>query len=119
MKGLLATTDGKVEIVSLNGTWQEMADIVGGYIEVVRTPMPFENDVFVVNEDGYRLNLPLNLLGSFLYGTHVHGSPILGDMLILQEHRTFDGADFADMPDARAKREKYREIAAALVGGEG
>ena len=39
----------------------------------------------MVNEEGLLLNLPLNPLGSILYGTPQHGQLIVGDVIFLRE----------------------------------
>lgn len=39
----------------------------------------------LVDEDGYRKELPINLIASWLYGTDIHQNPILGDVLIVRE----------------------------------
>lgn len=45
----------------------------------------------IVNEEGVLLNLPMNMFGSFLYGTNYHGNPILGDIVLLKEGINSDG----------------------------
>lgn len=39
----------------------------------------------IVNEEGLLKDLPLNRAGSLLYGTQFHGSPIVGDIVIMAE----------------------------------
>ena len=39
----------------------------------------------LVDEEGYFQNLDLNYVGSYLYGTDLHGNPILGNILIIGE----------------------------------
>lgn len=60
-------------------------DAVGGWFELVR-PMGLKPPyLMVVNEDGLRLDLPMNRLGSILYGTRLHGHPIVGDIVFLKD----------------------------------
>ena len=64
----------------------EMAQkLVGGYVEVV-SPKLTPGVVILVNEDGLRLNLPINPVGTGLYG-----DTIVGDIIILtkKEARLF------------------------------
>lgn len=115
MRGVIVPAEGPVSIVDISGTLKSLQDAVGGYIEIVRVPMPFEDDVMVVDEEGLYKGLPLNVLGSFLYGTHIHGSPVVGNVLILKEALLTDGADFVDMPDVRAHRDAYDRIRKGLM----
>ncbi len=39
----------------------------------------------MVNEEGLLQGLPLNLIGSILYGTPQHGQPIVGNVIFLKE----------------------------------
>ena len=39
----------------------------------------------MVNEEGLLLGLPMNRLGSELYGTPKHGQPIVGDVVFLKD----------------------------------
>jgi hypothetical protein len=41
---------------------------------------------FIVDEEGFAHDLALNTRASLLYGTHVHGQPIVGDAWILAEY---------------------------------
>ena len=59
-------------LVPANGqtfTLAELQAAVEGYIEVVRLP---HDRYMVVNEDGSRLNLPINRLATVLAAGHVH-----------------------------------------------
>lgn len=67
--------------------YQSLGEAVGGTIELVR---PF---VMIVNDEGLLLELPLNRLGSILYETHKHGSPIVGNIVIMKEGMTSRGPD--------------------------
>jgi hypothetical protein len=56
---------------------EELQEIVGGYFELVR-PRRLPTKYMVVNEDGHRLNLSFNKIGSEYYGS----AEIVGDILI-------------------------------------
>ena len=51
----------------------------------------------LVDEEGYYHQLPVNILGSYLYKTDVHGYPILGNILITGEVWTNNGIDFCGL----------------------
>lgn len=60
----------------VNGTnfqLEELKEIVGGWIEIVRCP---DDWIMVVNEEGQLLNLPYNPIASL-----IAGQPIVGDVL--------------------------------------
>lgn len=86
MNGILITTRNEVRSVILTPpTLDSMQKFVGGYIEHVcpaNLKLPY---CMIVNEEGLLQGLPVNLLGSFLYGSHVHGNPIVGDIPILKD----------------------------------
>lgn len=64
---------------------------------------PYEPDSLtasmLVDEDGLAKELPLNPIGSYLYGTQLHGSPILGTILFIGEELTEDGPSFCGLSD--------------------
>ena len=86
MKGIVVTTSNTMYVKDFveplyKSLWKE----VGGRIEVVhprelRVPLNM-----IVNEEGRLEGLPQNALGSALYGTSIHGEPIVGNIIILQE----------------------------------
>lgn len=53
----------------------------------------------VVNEEGLILDLPMNTLGCLLYGTQYHGSPIVGNIVIMKEGITSSGPDLIGLED--------------------
>lgn len=71
----------------------------------------------IVNEDGISQGLPVNLLGCFLYGSHVHGNPIVGDILILKDGTNEHGeADIVglDTSELITLSNELRTLAGAL-----
>ena len=87
MKGIVVTTSNTMYIKDFGEPlYKSLGKEVGGYIEVVH-PRRLEAAPFVmiVNEEGRLEGLPLNTLGSFLYGAPIHGEPIVGSIIILQE----------------------------------
>ena len=73
--------------------YQSLGEAVGGTIELVRPHGLARPFVMIVNDEGLLLDLPLNRLGSILYETHNHGSPIVGNIVIMKEGMTSNGPD--------------------------
>jgi len=57
------------------------------------------NLCFVCNEEGLMHNLPLNLFGSVLYGFHIHGNPIVGNIVFMREGIVDGEPDFVELTD--------------------
>lgn len=92
MKGIVITTKDEMRVQEFSEpAHKSIGEAVGGWIEVVR-PVCLERPYcMIVNEEGVLLNLPMNMFGSFLYGTNYHGNPILGDIVLLKEGINSDG----------------------------
>ena len=73
--------DGRTERVVPSGkrwTLKELQGLVGGYIELVAmTPANGHDRCAVVNEDGFRLELPLNYGASLLLGQTIVGPVVV------------------------------------------
>ena len=66
-------------------------EAVGGWYEHVH-PVGLDHPYsMMVNEEGLLLGLPMNRLGSELYGTPRHGQPIVGDIVFLKDG--YDGGE--------------------------
>ena len=60
-------------------------EAVGGWYEHVR-PKGLQNPYcMMANEEGLLIGLPINPLGSYLYGSLEHGQFIVGDVIFLKE----------------------------------
>lgn len=98
MKGIVITTDNKVEVQTFEEPlYQTIGKAVGGYIEVVHPkglPEPF---VMIVNEEGLLQQLPTNLIGCLLYATDQHGIPIVGNIVLMKEGWTDEGPDIVGL----------------------
>ena len=92
MKGIVITTKDEMRVQEFSEpAHKSIGEAVGGWIEIVR-PVHLEPPYcMIVNEEGALLNLPMNMFGSFLYGTSYHGNPILGDIVLLKEGINSDG----------------------------
>lgn len=100
MKGIVITTDSTMSVREFNQPlYKSVGEVVGGYIENVSPralPSPY---CMIVNEEGILKGLPINPVGSFLYLTHIHGSPILGDIVLMKYGLTSEGADIVGLDD--------------------
>lgn len=100
MKGLIITTDNIIRIKDFTApAYKSVGEAVGGYIEIVHPKRLTSPYCMVVNEEGLLQHLPLNLHGSYLYCTDQHGSPIVGDVVILKEEYGDMGIDLAGLSD--------------------
>lgn len=100
MKGIVVTTNNIASVKDFGEPlYQTIGEAVGGYIEIVR-PRGLERPmVMIVNEEGKLNDLPINILGSSLYGTAQHGEPIVGDIVIMQEGFVNGEWDVIGFPD--------------------
>jgi len=74
------------------------------WIEVVRPRDRLaEGLIMIVDEEGLLKENVINIAGSWLYGTDLHGQPIVGDMLIIKEVYGDDGPEFASMSEETAE----------------
>lgn len=71
----------KQEVVNLP-TLREMQMLVGGDILAIQVKYEGENRTMIVNEDGFLMGLPPNKKASLIVG-----SPIVGNVLILEGYR--------------------------------
>lgn len=85
MVALVVTVNNSMHKVNYDPPHYEVIKkAVGGWYEHVR-PVGLESPYcMMVNEEGLRLNLPPNRIGSELYGTPRHGQPIVGDIIFLK-----------------------------------
>lgn len=71
----------------------------------------------IVNEEGLLLGLPLNPLGCYLYGSFVHGSAIVGDIVILKLGCYAGEPDVVGMTDEEAQRlgDRFMQLSSGVV----
>lgn len=80
MKGIVVTTDLEIRIEEFSDPlYKTVGSAVGGYIEHVKPARLRHPYCMIVNEEGRLLDLPLNYVGSYFYGTDQHGEPIVGN----------------------------------------
>lgn len=86
MKAVVVSTKGEVYRVHLSKPlYRSAGAILGGHFEVVRPRGLKHPYCMLANETGVLEQLPLNAVGSYLYGTQIHGSPIAGNIIIMKE----------------------------------
>lgn len=86
MKGVVFTVDHRMYVEDFAEPLREsIGKAVGGWTEIVR-PRGLERPFcMIVNEEGLCRELPLNMIGSLWYGTPVHGTPIVGNIVVMKE----------------------------------
>ena len=121
MKTLKITTDNKIRMIDINmSDYKAIQKELGGYFETVHTKSMYEYFkapvIMLVDEEGRCKCLPLNVVGSYFYGTQEHGNPIAGDVLLaLVVGENFTG--FTE-GDARQWRDKLLNDFPVLEEGE-
>ena len=101
-KIIVIKTDGIIEVVESGAASTEqfsksLNSAVEGWIEIVRpiTGVLEKNHVMIVNEEGHCKSLPINPIGTRIYGY----SLIAGNVSICKEIITADGIDLAPFDD--------------------
>lgn len=88
------------EITPANGrafTLAELQALVGGYIEALRAP---DGRIAFLNEDGKRLELPINGSATWLFRLQLPGDYIVGDVVLCTAIEAGEGDDAeADPPN--------------------
>lgn len=70
--------------------------------------------VLMIDEEGRLQNRPMvNFIASYLYGTHEHHEPIVGDALVMKLGMTSEGRDILPLDEAEARQveESMKKIA--------
>lgn len=103
MKVLLITTSNTISVEEINTEpkWEAFAKLIGcSWIEVVRPAGMQSPFCMVVDEEGLLCDEPkINHVGSFIYGTHIHGSPIVGNIVIAAEGFVDGDVDLIGLDD--------------------
>ena len=86
MIGVVIDTKGTVYRTELSKPLHRSAGaIVDGGIEIVRPRGLKPPYCFIASDTGRLDGLPINLVGSWLYHTFEHGTPICGNIIIMKE----------------------------------
>lgn len=118
MKGLVITTKLEMRVQEFSEpAYKSIGEAVDGWIEIVRPVRLGRPYCMVVNEEGLLRNLPMNALGSYLYGTDTHGNPIVGDIVLLKEGINSDGEyDFLGLNEQDI--EYLHNLVSTVSGGQ-
>lgn len=86
-KTLKVTTDNTIQVIDVDfDDFRSIQKAIGGHFETVFTKQVSKffggRILLLVDEEGRLKGLPLNPAGSWLYGTPVHGYPIVGDFIL-------------------------------------
>ena len=103
MKGIVVTTDLEIRIEEFSDPlYKTVGSAVGGYIEHVKPARLRHPYCMIVNEEGRLLDLPLNYVGSYFYGTDQHGEPIVGNIVIMKDGYRGGEPDIVGLNDVEA-----------------
>lgn len=107
MKGIVVTTDLEIRIEEFSDPlYKTVGSAVGGYIEHVKPARLRHPYCMIVNEEGRLLDLPLNYVGSYFYGTDQHGEPIVGNIVIMKDSYRGGEPDIVGLNDVEAEQIK-------------
>jgi len=103
MKVILITTSDTISVEEITGgpLYKTIGEAIGcDWIEIVRPVGLRKPYCMIVDEEGLIKDNPkINHTGSILYGAHIHGSAICGDIVITKEAMTPDGPDIVGLDD--------------------
>ena len=108
MKTVKVTTDNKISVIDVNfNDFRDIQRAIGGHFETVHTQLMADyfhdpSVIMLVDEEGLIKELPLNPVGSALYGTATHGIPLVGDLIF----GIAAGEDIVAPDDAEAMKKR-------------
>ena len=118
MIALVVNTKNEIRRVEYDPPhYDVIKEAVGGWYEHVH-PMDLDRPYsMMVNEEGLLLGLPMNRLGSELYGTPKHGQPIVGDIVFLKDGYDGGEPDVVGMTEDEAQRlgDKFVKMTGGIV----
>ena len=107
MKGIVVTTDLEIRIEEFSDPlYKPVGSAVGGYIEHVKPARLRHPYCMIGNEEGRLVDLPLNYVGSYFYGTDQHGEPIVGNIVIMKDGYRGGEPDIVGLNDVEAEQIK-------------
>ena len=108
MKGIVVTTDLEIRIEEFSDPlYKTVGSAVGGYIEHVKPARLRHPYCMIVNEEGRLLDLPLNYVGSYFYGTDQHGEPIVGNIVVMKDGFRDGEPDIVGLDDSEVEQVKH------------
>jgi hypothetical protein len=118
MIALIVNTQNEIHRVEYDPPhYDVIKKAVGGWYEHVH-PVGLDHPYsMMVNEEGLLLGLPMNRLGSELYGTPRHGHPIVGDIVFLKDGYDGGEPDVVGMTEDEAHRlgDKFVKMTGGIV----
>lgn len=103
---IICRTNGAIEDMGLTEEHEfrwYAEQICADFVEPVHARGLHSPYVFLCDEDGKLKERPtINFLGSWLYETHKHGEPIVGDIMILKEEMDHGERDICGMEAGEA-----------------
>lgn len=108
MKTVKVTSGNKVSIIDVDfSDFRSIQQTIGGHFETVRTQLLTDyfkdpSVIMLVDEEGLVKGLPMNAVGSALYGTVRHGCPIVGDLIFARG----DGEDIVAPENPEALKDR-------------
>ena len=107
MKGIVITADDQLRVQDFTlPLYQSAGEVVGGYIEHVNPRLLRRPYCLLVNEEGLLLGLQVNALASYMYGTHMHGHPIVGDVVLMKNAYIHGERDIVGLSDSEVEKIK-------------
>lgn len=104
-RGVAVTTDGRAYVKEFGyPLHRSCEDTLGGWIETVRPRGLDRPYMMLVNEKGRLHDLPFNLVGCFLYQTHIHGQPIVGNIILMAEGYRNGERDIVGLEEDEAEK---------------
>lgn len=112
-KMVLVTASGAVAMYDTSDEidLDKARETIGGWVEIVRNGRLPEKMVMLVDEEGLLKRKPINMAGSWFYRTDIHGSPIVGDILIVKEDFGPEGPTLYGLTTKEAE-----EVCKAVLG---
>ena len=104
-RGVVVTTDGRAYVKEFGyPLHRSCEDALGGWIETVRPRGLDRPYMMLVNEEGLLRDLPFNVVGSFFYQTHIHGQPIVGNIILMKDGYRDGERDIVGLEEDEAEK---------------
>ena len=121
-RGVVVTTDGRAYVKELGyPLHRSCEDTLGGWIETVRPRGLDRPYMMLINEEGLLHDLPLNTVGSYFYQTHLHGHPIVGNIILMKDGYRCGERDIVGLEEDEAEKlmDMVLKLPFGVVRGEG
>jgi hypothetical protein len=104
-RGVVVTTDDRAYVKEFGYPLHHSCEsTLGGWIETVRPRGLDRPYMMLVNEEGLLHDLPFNVVGSFLYQTHIHGQPIAGNIILMKDGYRDGERDIVGLEEDEAEK---------------